>query len=506
MKLANIKAYIIKNLQQIKRDPRMLGLSIFAPIIVTALFGSAFGGDLTNLPVYFLDNDQNFSDTLASEIAGDMDDNPKFYFNTSTDDPNLGRQAVNNNYSQAAIIFSERFTEDLLLGKTAEVEIYISYNNSAVADYIINQYQTSLTDVVGEYFEQEQFDLSIIPVYIGTPAPLPTQINISLVNQDQGWASIHDKLSEDLFESLEDSESILIEKKDGDIEDYEVELEKGEIRGIISAPKRFTRDILLKKQVSIDLYLDAAEPQASLTIKGEMAEILGDLFEEKFGKSAISMEETYYNNPEGENEEVEPITYFTPAILGFIVFFFSFLLTMLSFLRERKLGTMERILTSPIKRSEIIIGYVLSFSVIALIQATATLIATIFLFNAQILITPLIILQTYMIIYLFVLAALGTGTFLSTLVESEFQIIQFIPLIILPFMLLSGVWAPVESLPPWLRPLSQFVPLTYANNSMRAILIRGASILDVWAEVSILAAFALIMTVLGILKLNRKLK
>jgi len=98
------------------------------------------------------------------------------------------------------------------------------------------------------------------------------------------------------------------------------------------------------------------------------------------------------------------------------------------------------------------------------------------------------------------------GILLSTLAKSEFQATQFIPLVVIPSMLLSGVWAPVETLPIWLRPLSSIIPLTYANNAMRNILIRGQTISDVWFEVGILMIFASLMIFLGIISLNKRLK
>ncbi|HEY0087915.1 MAG TPA: hypothetical protein VGB37_03670, partial [Candidatus Lokiarchaeia archaeon] len=116
MKLSNIKAVAVKNLHQIKRDPRMIALSIIAPIVVTALFGSAFGGDLTNLKVYIVNNDENFSDIFANEIIGKIDEDPKLNLNLSIQDPTLAINNVKNNRSQAAIIFPSSFTYNILLG------------------------------------------------------------------------------------------------------------------------------------------------------------------------------------------------------------------------------------------------------------------------------------------------------------------------------------------------------------------------------------------------------
>ena len=233
---------------------------------------------------------------------------------------------------------------------------------------------------------------------------------------------------------------------------------------------------------------------------------LSEAFTDTFDKSTFEIEEYYYNNPDGTDDSVENITYFTPAILCFIVFFFAFMLTMLSFLRERNQGTMERILTSPLKKSEVIVGYILSFSILSLIQATSVILTTIFIFDAQIEYNFLSLLQAYLIIYLVVIGALGLGIFLSTLAKTEFQVLQFVPLIIIPFMLLSGVWAPVETLPDWLQPISAFIPLTYANTAIRDILLRQETILDVPIQLGILVLFAGLMVLLGVLKLSKKLK
>lgn len=504
MKFSNIKAVAIKNLHQIKRDPRMIALSIVAPIIVTALFGFAFGGDLTNLKVYVVDNDENFNNIFANEIVSKMDENTVIKFNTSISNANLVKQAVDNNYSQAAIIFPTSFTQDILFGG-GKVELYVSYINPNVSNYIIKVFQNSLDNIMKIYFGSPRVVVKTTPVYQGNLGPLPPIINISLSNLDLGWSALHDELSDVVYDILDDDETVNLVKVRS-VKKYKDKVRNGEARAIIEFPEEFTYKALIKREIELDVKLDGGEPQASIAIMGALTSSLSDTFEDSFGISVFEINEYYYNNPESKDEPVDSITYFTPAIIGFIVFFFAFLLTMLSFLRERKQGTMERILTSPIKRTEIILGYILSHSIISLIQSTVVIIVAIFVFNAQIEFSWINLLQAYLIVYLLLLAALGMGIFLSTLAKSEFQIIQFIPLVILPFMLLSGVWAPVETLPEWLRPASSFVPLTYANYAMRNILIREQTIFNVLIDFGILAAFAGSMILLGIIALNKKLK
>ena len=506
MKISNIKAVAVKNLHQIKRDPRMIALSIIAPIVVTALFGSAFGGDLTNLKVYIVNNDENFSNIFANEIIGKIEEDPRLNLNLSIQDPTLARKNVDNNQSQAAIIFPQFFTYNILLGIGSRVELYISYLNQNTSNYIKTVFENSLNNVMKIYFKQSLIAIDLIPVNQSSlESFLPPIINVSISNSDLGWAPLRDKLSEVVYDILnkDDTVDLKIVKSVNKNED---KVKSGEIRALIEFSESFTYNALISRTIKINVNLDGAEPQASSAIVKALSSALSDTFEDEFGISIFDINDYYYNNPDSNDEPVDSITYFTPAIIGFIVFFFAFLLTMLSFLRERKQGTMERILTSPVKRSEIILGYVFSYSLLSLIQATVVIIVTIFIFNAQIEFSWINLLQAYLIVYILLLAALGTGIFLSTLAKSEFQIIQFIPLVILPFMLLSGVWAPIETLPAWLRPASSFVPLTYANIAMRNILIRNQNLFDVFIDIGILSIFAGVMILLGIISLNKKLK
>ena len=155
MKLFNVWTVTKKNLNQMKRDVRMIGLSIVAPILVTALFGSVFGGDLTNVNVIVINNDNNFEDNISTQISDTLALNSLNFNHTIqyniTSDPNAARFAVNNNFSQAAILFPSLLTENLLLGKETQIELYVSYENPDLAEYIISSFQISYTQALEAY-------------------------------------------------------------------------------------------------------------------------------------------------------------------------------------------------------------------------------------------------------------------------------------------------------------------------------------------------------------------
>ncbi len=199
--------------------------------------------------------------------------------------------------------------------------------------------------------------------------------------------------------------------------------------------------------------------------------------------------------------DLEMIDTIGPAILGFVVFFFTFILAAISFLRERTLGTLEKFMVSPLSRPEIVSGYILGFSLVAVIQSATTLFIVIYLFGV-----PMrgSILDAFIIILLLAAGALAMGSFVSNFARSEFQVVQFIPVVIIPQIVLCGVFWPVQSIPEFLRPLSNILPLTYASDALRAIMLKGASLSDVFTDFVFLCCFFLLMFAAATLMLKRE--
>ena len=112
--------------------------------------------------------------------------------------------------------------------------------------------------------------------------------------------------------------------------------------------------------------------------------------------------------------------------------------------------------------------------------------------------------RSYSAIFLLAVGMQGLGFLLSSLAKSEFQAIQFLPIILFPSILLAGVFWPLESVPDVLRPISNFIPLTYAVDANRSIMIRGWGIDNVWVQLLILALFALAMLLLSMWALKRR--
>jgi len=200
----------------------------------------------------------------------------------------------------------------------------------------------------------------------------------------------------------------------------------------------------------------------------------------------------------------DTLDYFGAAFVGLVVFFLVFVITIVSFLNERSQGTLERLMASPLRRGEIVVGYMLGFTVLALVQA------------AEVLVFALAILRIHnegsvLLIFgmeaLMAIAAVNLGIFLSMFARSEFQAVQFIPLVVVPQVLLSGIIFPVSTEPKGLQWLSDVLPLTYAVNGMRDIMVKGADL--TWSslqlDAAVVAGFCVLLIAAGTATLRRRM-
>jgi ABC-2 type transport system permease protein len=198
--------------------------------------------------------------------------------------------------------------------------------------------------------------------------------------------------------------------------------------------------------------------------------------------------------------EEDVLDYIAPAMLATLALFFSFLLTGISFLRERSQGTMERLMASPVSRLDMVLGYLFGFFVFALTQTLIIVLFTIYVLDVRYLgdLWQIFVFQIVVII-----VAVNLGIFTSTFARNEFQMVQFIPLIIVPQVFLCGVIWPVEQMPDYLQWLSSILPLTYAVDGLRDIMLSGKNLIDVAFELAVLVGFAVVTSVLAAITLRR---
>lgn len=212
-------------------------------------------------------------------------------------------------------------------------------------------------------------------------------------------------------------------------------------------------------------------------------------------KNNISIDENYIYGDEN-------LSYFdtiSPILIGFFVFFFVFLISGISLLKERTSGTLDKLLATPIKRTEIVVGYLIGYGIFAIIQTIILVLFAIYVLGIEIEGSIMSVLIVNIII---AFIALSLGTLLSTFANSEFQMMQFIPIAIVPQIFFSGLIS-VDTMAPWLQSVSRIIPLYYGAGALQEIIIKGSDFINIKLELTILILFALIFSLLNIISLKR---
>lgn len=288
-------------------------------------------------------------------------------------------------------------------------------------------------------------------------------------------------------------------------------LRAGTLDVVLVLPESFPAEIAAGQAPTLRVVTPGIDPSDDGARLAELQQVMGASL--GGGQLPTIARETMFGSPEGEFFDA-----FAPPLVGFFAFFLVFILTGVSFLRERVGGTLERLLATPIRRSEIVAGYSVGFGFFATLQVAVILAFT--LGNIDVpAIGPLPAfsvglgvanagspLLAFAVTLLLALGAVNLGIFLSTFARTELQIIQFIPIVVVPQGLLSGVLVPVASLPEPLQAAARVLPLTYAVDGLREVLIKGADISSgaLQLDLAVLAAIAILLVIIATATIRRE--
>jgi ABC-2 type transport system permease protein len=198
---------------------------------------------------------------------------------------------------------------------------------------------------------------------------------------------------------------------------------------------------------------------------------------------------------EEEDNTFDSIGY---IMLGIIAFFFIFILSGVSFIRERSNGTLERFILSPIKRWQIIGGYTIAYGILAIIQSTLILLYAEYILKMNIgNAMPLAML----IMLLLAITAVSVGILISVVSKNEFQVVQFIPILILPQTFFSGL-IPLDTMPYGLGKLAYVMPLYYACDALKRIIIYRDGLSEVIPFITVLVGIIIVLSLINTMMLK----
>ena len=202
------------------------------------------------------------------------------------------------------------------------------------------------------------------------------------------------------------------------------------------------------------------------------------------------------------NPEKRTAVQIVPALIGVILSMTMVLFTSGAIVRERERGNLELLIATPLGRLELMVGKLLPYVGIGLIQTTLILIVGSFLFNVPVVGS---LANLYLATLFFITASLGLGLFVSTLAQTQFQAFQLAFITLLPSILLSGFMFPFEGMPVAAQWIAQVLPLTHFNVIIRGVMLRGADLPEVWPQLAKLAVFLTVMLTIAVARFKKRL-
>jgi ABC-2 type transport system permease protein len=279
-------------------------------------------------------------------------------------------------------------------------------------------------------------------------------------------------------------------------EELETLLREGRIAVGILLPPDFEQRALRRDRPAAQLLVDGSDPIVQGAAQGLLAlEIPGAAPLPAGGAPAFALR-SYYNPERRSAMQI------VPGLIGVILTMTMTLFTAMAIVRERERGNLELLIATPVRTSELMLGKIVPYMLIGMLQVTLILAVGGLLFRVPVRGS---LLDAYVAGFIFVLAVLGLGLLISTLAQTQFQAFQLTFFTFLPQILLSGFMFPFDGMPRPAQWLAEIFPLTHFVRIIRGILLRGADLGDVAREIWPLALFALVMMTLSIARFRKRL-
>lgn len=312
--------------------------------------------------------------------------------------------------------------------------------------------------------------------------------------------NIYSYLSKDSRVNLTNATNYTTAAKQVDSSDYTL---------AIFIPANFSTDVLGplfnpiqtndSSKPQINIYVDATEPALVASVVAALQESLNqtmNILAKDTGRNfGINIAQDYANGIKDVNSLDVAIPGVIALILNFLVLLFSTLLLV----RENTYRTKARLLASPIKPREIIMGYSLALGILALVMSLSVMIISVLIFNVTV---KGNIFELFLCILIFGLSFVFLGVFLSNFARNELQAVQMGPIIAFPSMAVSGFLVPVKILPSFLQPFSAIAPMTYGIRLFRGIMLKGYTISEMLPDFEVICFIALLFLFLALISIK----
>jgi ABC-2 type transport system permease protein len=296
------------------------------------------------------------------------------------------------------------------------------------------------------------------------------------------------------------------------LEEAQERLARGGIKAAIVIPRDFMKQIEAGEEVQLQLLLDGTDNNSAPIVEGVAQRVIQRYNAERAVRGLWArgvrpdrgrrlIQPVYVQTEIRYNPGLRYLSYVMPGVIGLTLQLLTVMLMAVSITRERERGTLDQLMASPITRSELILGKLVPYLGMSLLNVVTILFVADRWFNVPVR-ERLPLLLAFCA--LFVLTSLATGLLISAVSRSQFQAIQIAVFYVLPVFMLSGAYAPIEAIPDTIRPITYLFPLMYFCRAVRAVTLRDAGLFLVWKDLAVLGGFVVILLYWAVLSFRKR--
>lgn len=285
-------------------------------------------------------------------------------------------------------------------------------------------------------------------------------------------------------------------------DEIEKTFQKGSCKMVIIIPSQFNNDLLHTNNTDIQLMVDASDPNEASTLvsyfRMVMMQYQQDMAKGRQNSQFINMEVKMLYNP-----QMKSAYNFVPGLIGLIMMIICAMMTSISVVREKELGTMEILLVSPLRPTTIIVAKAVPYLIISILNVISILLMAYFILDVPIAGNVFLILLLSVI---FTFSALALGLLISSVTQTQQAAMIGSSIgLMLPSMLLSGLIFPLEGMPDILRVISYIIPARWFIEALRDVMIKGLGFSAIWMQFSVLSVVTIILLTVSIKKFKNRL-
>jgi len=324
-------------------------------------------------------------------------------------------------------------------------------------------------------------------------------IAMAVVDQDRTAAS------RSLVTAFVESGYFTIRPMEDSTAGLDAAVQLGRAQAALVIPAHFQRDLQAGRSVPLQFLLDGTTPNTATIIQG-YAELIVATFARNASAAILLHSAGGAALPEPRiwyNPDLKSSTYMVPGVICLILLIVTLVMTAAAITREREMGTLEMIIVSPIRPIEFILGKTIPFVLLGYCDVVLVVGAGRLVFGVPVR-GSLVFL--FVCCGVFILTALGCGLLISTVSRTQQQAMMTAFVFLMPAMLLSGIFSPIESMPRPAQFLTYANPLRYFGRIVRGILLKGNGQSILWPELTVLAAFGIVTLTLSALRFKKRLE